>query len=329
MKAGLRTTLLVLVCGATGGMMWFVARRVTPQQAPTFRPLLDRATEAKAAVDRVGQELAKVSTSEEIALGQHLVEQERARGFPEDVGAARTKAQAYLQGILAMLVNRGEIRRPDIPYHIQLIEHPSINAFALPGGALFVTTGMLDFSENEAELAAVIGHEMAHVDLRHCIEHYQYELRARKLGGAPLEAMASMGAKLMLQGYQDEQEAEADRWGMQIAARAGYHPQAGQCLFARMQAQWGGDTPPVTLPGEAVHSLSDALEDLFSSHPRPSLRIANLERAQKETALDPERNAYYLGLKNRNALSSRTEYEIPAEVVSKRIYPPKAKAARP
>ncbi|MFZ1613549.1 MAG: hypothetical protein WAT51_05220, partial [Holophaga sp.] len=89
------------------------------------------------------------------------------------------------------------------------------------------------------------------------------------------------------------------------------------------------DTPPVTLPGEAVHSLSDALEDLFSSHPRPSLRIANLERAQKETALDPERNAYYLGLKNRNALSSRTEYEIPAEVVSKRIYPPKAKAARP
>lgn len=302
-------------------MMWFVARRATPQQAPTLRPLLDRATEAKAAVDRVGQELVQVSTQEEIALGRRLVEQERDRGFSEASSPSRAKAQLYLQNVLARLVSAGAPRRMDIPYRIQLVEHGSINAFALPGGAVFVTTGMMDFAENEAELASVIGHEMAHVDLRHCIERYQYELKARKLGGEALEAMGSLGARLMLQGFQDEQEAEADRWGMQLAARAGYHPQAGQCLFARLQGRWGGDTPPRTLPGEAVHALSDGMEDLFSSHPRPSLRIANLERALAETRLDPDQTTYYLGLQNKKTLIARSEKDFPGELVQRRIHP--------
>lgn len=326
MKARARFALLISLCGGTAAMILFVGRRATPQQAPTLRPLLDRATEAKAAVDRVGQELAKVSTSEEIALGRSLVERERERGFPEGLSSSRSKAQAFLQRVLERLVSQGAPRRTDIPYRIQLIEHGAINAFALPGGDVFVTTGMMDFAESEAELAAVIAHEMAHVDLRHCIERYQYELKARKLGGEPLEAMGSLGAKLMLQGYQDEQEAEADRWGMQIAVRAGYHPQAGQCLFARLQGRWGGDAPSRTLPGEAVHALADGMEDLFSSHPRPSLRIANLERAIAETGLDPERTPYYLGLRNRRLLAPRAEREFPEEFVQRRIYPPKIDA---
>lgn len=319
MKPGARLALLGLVCGAAVAMMWAVARRSSPQQAPTLRPVLDRATETKAAVDRVGQAFAKVSTQEEVALGQSLIERERERGLPEGAGASRDKEQIFLQDVLARLASAGMPRRTDIPYRIQLIEHRSINAFALPGGRLFMTTGMVDFAENEAELAAVIAHEMAHVDLRHCIERYQYELKTRKLGGEPLAGMATLGTKLMLQGYQDEQEAEADRWGMQIAARAGYHPQGGQVLFTRLMERWGGDVPPRTLPGEAVHTLSDAMEDLFSSHPRPSLRIANLERAMSETRLDPDGTPYYLGVQNKASLTSRAQREFPDEIVTRRF----------
>lgn len=271
-------------------------------------------------MDRLGQELAKVSTQDEIALGRSLIERERERGMPEGIGASRASEQTFLEDVLARLVNAGVPRRSDIPYRVQLMEHRSINAFALPGGTLFVTTGMVEFAEDEAELASVLAHEMAHVDLRHCIERYQYELQARKLGGSPLAGMASLGTKLMLQGYQDEQEAEADRWGMQIAARAGYHPQAGQCLFARLLDRWGGDTPPRTLPGEAVHALSDTMEDLFSSHPRPSLRIANLERGLLEVRLDPDRTPYYLGIQNKKTLTSRSKREFPFEIVTMRIY---------
>ncbi len=302
-------------------MMWVVARRATPQQAPTLRPVLDRATEAKATVDRVGQELVKVSTQEELALGASLVERELELGLPRPSGPERIKGQAFVQAVLARLVKSGGPRRTDIPYRAQLIEHGSVNAFALPGGYLYVTTGMLDFVESEAELAAVIAHEMAHVDLRHCIERYQYELQAQKIGGEPLEAMAGLGARLMIQGYQDEQEAEADRWGMQLAARAGYHPQAGQGLFVRLAQRWGGDTQPRTVPGEGVHVLSDAMEALFASHPRPSLRIASLQRALAETGLAPERIPYYLGRQNRRLLMSWSQWEFQDEWVTQRLQP--------
>ena len=321
MRAGARYAFLGCVSAVAVGMMWVVARRTTPQQAPTLRPVLDRATESKAALDRVGQEMAKVSTQEEIALGASVVERELERGLSGVSDPERIKGQDYLQAVLSRLVNQGRPRRMDIPYRVQLIEHGSINAFALPGGHLFVTTGMLDFVESEAELAAVLAHEMAHVDLRHCIERYQYELKARRLGGEPLEAMAGLGARLMIQGYQDEQEAEADRWGMQLAARAGYHPQAGQGLFVRLAGRWGGDTPPRTVPGEGAHVLSDALEAIFASHPRPSLRIASLQRALAETDLAPERIPYYLGRRNRRLLTSRSEREFPEEWITVRIQP--------
>lgn len=321
MKAGARYAFLACVCGAAGLMMWVVARRATPQQAPTLRPVLDRATEAKAAVDRVGQELVKVSTQEEIALGASLVERELELGLPGVSSPERVKGQAFIQAVLARLVKSRGPRRTDIPYRVQLIEHGSVNAFALPGGYLYVTTGMLDFAESEAELAAVIAHEMAHVDLRHCIERYQYELKAQKIGGEPLEAMAGLGARLMIQGYQDEQEAEADRWGMQLAARAGYHPQAGQGLFIRLAGRWGGDTQPRTVPDEGVHVLSDAMEALFASHPRPSLRIASLQLALTETGLAPERISYYVGRQNRRLLMPWSQWEFQDEWVTQRIQP--------
>jgi hypothetical protein len=209
-----------------------------------------------------------------------------------------------------------------VTYHLVLVENPTVNAFALPGGHIYMTTGMFDNLQTEAEAAAVIAHEMAHVDLRHCIERYQYEIQARKLGGEPLAAMASIGANLMLLGYQDEQELEADRWGMQIAAKAGYHPQAMQRLFARMLQRHGtNSTAPKTIPGELAHSALDALRDIFASHPDMTQRMENLERAITETGLDPKSTPYYVGARNRLELCFRKETEYPGELVQERIFP--------
>ena len=315
MNSTLRLTALVGLSLATLGVMWVVGRQPTAQQSLSLRPVLDRAVEAKAALDRLGQGAFQASDEEELALGDQL-----CQGF--SLSLHDSEGQAWLQGVLQRLEGLGALRREHrIRYRLQVVDYPAINAFALPGGHLFVTTGMLAVLESEAEAAAVIAHEMAHVDLRHCIERYQYELKAQRVGGSPVAAMASLGSRVMLQGFQDEQEGEADRWGMQIAARAGYPPQAGQKLFHRMLEMQPADLVPRTLPGEVAHSALDALEDIFASHPRLEARIENLERAQGETGLDPERRRYYLGGRNRRELRGRNEVEFPEEWVSRRIYP--------
>jgi predicted Zn-dependent protease len=301
--------------------MWVVGNRSTPHQPASLRPVLDRATEAKAAVNRVGQELVKVSLQEEIALGARLEEQERQRGLPEGAGPAFGRQQAWLEDVVRFLTAReGGLRRPEMPYRVQLLDLPEANAFALPGGRIFITTALLDLADSEAEVAAILAHEIAHVDLRHCIERYQAELRARKLGGAPLEAMASLGTRVMLQGYRDEQESEADRWGAWILARVGYHPQAAQRMLAKLDGR-PAQPRAGTLSQEASQALSDGLEDYFASHPRGDQRIANLELALRESGIDPEDLTFYIGVRNLKTWTSRARQEFPEEYVQKRIHP--------
>ena len=303
-------------------MVW-VGRNATPQQGASLRPMLDRVTESKATVDHIGQQLAKISTQDEVALGRSLMERElEGSAAFRDGLRENSREEAYLRGILDRLKQSGIRRRPDMPFEVRLIEHPAVNAFALPGGYLFVTTGMLDYAQSEAELAAVIGHEMAHVDLRHCIERYQYRIQAKRIGGKELEAMASLGTRLMLQGYQDDQEAEADRWGMQIAASVGYHPQAGQTLFLRMQSKYEGQRPvPRHLGEEVQFGVMDGLEDVFATHPQFSIRIANLDRAFQETGCLPEAKPWYVGIQNRRELIALSAHNYPGEWKQGRMAP--------
>lgn len=312
MRAALRLGALGALAAGTLAVAWVVGHRPSPSQPATLRPVLDQAIGVKAAVDRVGQTVLKVTDAEEAALGERLAGEMGAfvhRGPDPDL--------RWLDRVLQRLVRQGGLRRR-LAYRLEMLDLPFVNACALPGGRLYVTRGLAAFSANEAEAAAVLAHELAHVDLRHCVERYQYELQARKLGGEPLAAMAALGARLMLQGFQGQQELEADRWGMQICARAGYHPQAGQCLFTRLESR---PAPPKTLGAEVRHGLRDALEDYFASHPRGPMRVDALERALAEAGLDPAREAYYLGVQNAARREARDQREFPGELVRRRIYP--------
>lgn len=299
------------IVALTLGVGLLVARRPSRQQAPSLRFALDRVTEAKAAVDHVGQTALKVSDEEERALGASLVPELGIWRMPEGELA---HARNWLQEVADRLARQGGLRRGSaLVYHVDLVRHPSPNAFALPGGYLFVTTGMVELLANEAEAAALLGHEMAHVDLRHCIEHHQYGMQAAKVAGKAGEQLGQLGARLMLQGYQDDQEHEADRWGMILAAHAGYHPQAMARLFARMQEY--PSRPPRTVPGEVIQGLNDAMEAYLASHPRMDARIQALDRAMAESGLDPSRQAYVVGRRNRLEWVCTTRAPYPEERV--------------
>ena len=156
--------------------------------------------------------------------------------------------------------------RPDIPYHFAVLKDDSINAFAAPAGYVFVTNGLLKQVRNEAELAAVLGHEIAHVSQKHILEVIQ---RSKQLAGVSQAGLAAAHQnpqvfknvidtavkKLLDEGLDQEKEIEADRLGDAFAARVGYDPTAYLALLARLRTLKGDDAA------------------FFKTHPNFSTRI--------------------------------------------------------
>src|SRR5438034_171903 len=142
--------------------------------------------------------------------------------------------------------------RPDIPYHFAVLKDDSINAFAAPAGYVFVTNGLLKQVHNEAELAAVLGHEIAHVSQKHILEVIQ---RSKRLAGVSEAGLAyahqnpdvfknlidAAAKKVLDEGLDQEKELEGDSLGEVFAARVGYDPTAYVVLLNRLRVMKGDD----------------------------------------------------------------------------------------
>jgi predicted Zn-dependent protease len=142
--------------------------------------------------------------------------------------------------------------RPDIPYHFAILNDNSINAFAAPAGYVFITNGLFKQIRNEAELAGVLGHEIAHVSQKHILEVIQ---RSKQVGGIAEAGLAYANQnpqvfknlidtavkKLFDEGLDQEKEIEADTLGDAFAARVGYDPTAYLNLLTRLRALKGDD----------------------------------------------------------------------------------------
>lgn len=177
------------------------------------------------------------------------------------------KLQAYISTIGKRLTAHCE--RQDIPYHFTIIDSPIINAFAIPGGYVYISRGLLAEMNNEAQLAAVLGHELGHVNARHNMKRLQSELGMNILVAAVGAATGSslwqnVSAQLMgliSQKYSRSQERQADELGTRYMARAGYDPRQMSVFLQRLQ-QLNSHKP-------------SALEAIMASHPLTSERIAN------------------------------------------------------
>jgi predicted Zn-dependent protease len=218
-----------------------------------------------------------VSDGEEIQAGEKIAREQGLlpqRGLsPEDA-----KTVAYLNSVGTGVAIH--VHRQAIPYRFYLANGEGwVNACALPGGHIIVGRGLLDLMPSEDALAAVLGHEIAHVDNRHAIERLQYELASRKLGLEDVYQLARPATEIFQAGYTKEQELEADRVGLEFAVEAGYSP-AGvlklmehfEQLEAESQQRQAGS--PIV---EIEQVPFAALREYFRSHPPESERIAALE----------------------------------------------------
>ncbi len=143
-----------------------------------------------------------------------------------------TELQAYVQRIGQSLAKHSH--RPGLDYHFMVLDSPEVNAFALPGGYIYITRGILAYLNSEAELAAVLGHEIGHVTARHAVRQYTAATATGFVGAfigiatgipATQDLFNTLG-NAMLSGYGRDHELESDRLGAEYIARAGYDPQA-------------------------------------------------------------------------------------------------------
>ena len=146
--------------------------------------------------------------------------------------------QEYVTDVGMQLAQNSE--RPNLPWHFTVVDVPAINAFALPGGYIYITRGILPFLDDEAQLAGVLGHEIGHVTARHAAQQYskstgaaaradpRQHLRARAAGRSRSAASAGLGL-LFLKNSRDD-EAQADGLGVRTRrAPAGIRPACRGC----------------------------------------------------------------------------------------------------
>lgn len=168
--------------------------------------------------------------------------------------------------------------RRDIPYHFYVLKTNMVNAFAAPGGHIFVTTGLIKVCSDEAELAAVIGHELGHVTGRHSMialqNRFGLELLSTLLFGTNRslqKEVARIGAGLLLLSRSRDQEYEADRYGTTYTFRAGYDPNAMADFLAKLARMEAG--------GFNIEFLS--------THPSSAKREAEARAFARQLAPDP------------------------------------------
>jgi len=188
--------------------------------------------------------------------------------------------------MLAQTVDRlGAVsQRPDLKYDVTVLNSPSVNAFALPSGQLYVTRGLLALANDEAELASVLSHEMAHVIARHAAiredQARQAALMNRVatdlLSDPQLGALALAKSKITLASFSRAQEFEADGIGVGIASRAGYDPYGAQRFLSSLGAN-------AQLRAQSAN-IDPRAPDFLSSHPATPERVSNAQNSARQIA---------------------------------------------
>lgn len=214
----------------------------------------------------------QLSAKQEVALGLRSAPQMASQHgglYPDQT------LQQYVDQVGTKIVQNSDAKKSGYPFDFHLLRDPqSINAFALPGGQVFVTAGLVKRLSNEAQLAGVLGHEIGHVVARHGAEHLAKQQLGQTLvtavgvaatdergRGAQTAAIAAAVNQLVSLRYGRDDELESDKLGLRFMTEAGYDPRGIVELMKILGSARQGGSPP----------------EFFSTHPNPDNRLQRLQ----------------------------------------------------
>jgi len=264
-------------------------------------------------VDKVGRILTSVSDEEEMKIGDKIHEKVARSRFTR--AFENTPLEVYVNEVGAKVTEN--VKRKAIRYKFHIVESFYPNAFAAPGGHIYVTMGLLAELKTEAELASVLAHEVAHVDAKHSIGLVQYKIKAEKVLGPTVDTFADVGYGLFLRpGYSEVQESESDAGGVYLTYEAGYHPLAIVYAFERIDRNAvakGYENTSATPVGDTVKAAAGMVTRYFSTHPSALDRIDKVNKYIADNKLITETSRFYIGQKNYDEKVSYKRKRYPEE----------------
>lgn len=225
------------------------------------------------------KEISLMSEAQEIALGQQMDgEVRREMGVYNDPAL-----QQYVSDIGLRLARNSQ--RPTLPWHFTVVDAPAVNAFALPGGYIYITRGILPFLNDEAQLAGVLGHEIGHVTARHSAQQYT---KATGAGvgltllsifvpeARPFQSAAESALGVLFLKYGRDDELQADTLGVDYAARSGWNPAGVAGMLTTLERL------------DEASGSRKGVPNWLSTHPAPADRVQRVQAAvQQAVAATP------------------------------------------
>lgn len=221
-----------------------------------------------------------IGIAKEVEIGRGIAATVAGRWRLSDDAALN----AYVD-LVGQTVAQQSPRATEVAFRFGVLDTDEVNAFAAPGGYVFVTRGALAVMESEAELAGVLGHEVAHVDEKHVLDHIQRADAVRGirdeagLNGPVLDRIAEAGAGQLFTGLGREDEMQSDSLGMLLAASAGYRADGLATFLARL----GGAGEPAAASG----GTRARLREWRATHPGTEGRVEALRRQIASSGIDP------------------------------------------
>jgi len=235
------------------------------------------------------QDLVLMSEEDEIKLGKQAHQEIMKQYRPYENPAL----QRYVEGIVEELSKKSH--RSNLVFHVTILDSPDINAFALPGGYVYVTRGIMAYMNSEAELAGVLGHEIGHVTARHGVRQHSVgtltgigtAVATILTGSSAVGEAANYGGTALARGYGREHELEADRLGAEYLAQVGYDPEEMINVVGILKAQEDFDRQLAKEEGREPR----AYHGTFSTHPSNDKRLQEVVGAANKFASASTREA--------------------------------------
>jgi len=288
-----KTRLIFLASVMTSGALltaMFLILGTRPPMESTLSPAFQLFGKSTASMSRALTRIVPVNEIDEREFGVSISDRYAS------AESAGTKEHVYVNCVLKSVA---ALAKKPFRYRAYVIDNPHPNAFAMPGGVIFVTKKLLSTLKSESELAAILAHETGHIELSHCLDAVRFELAAKKIGRATAGKLADLAVNLLLRhSYSKTQEDEADSYAYRLILETRYDPCGLAGAFASLSAS--GSAPP-------EKREADLIRDYANSHPPLALRREKYGEKAGQWWKSHPREKRYTGVNNLKGLDCFAE----------------------